>query len=252
MPIQEKPRIDVSDAAIYKRCGTNSDEMPVLVATEITYIDKDVTGDGIKEKLAKYTEKKWTCPKLYQEKELGVEIVQFGTPKDITKGVVKNSGGNSFTINDVALIGSDRYYVFAIPAQTFEDIPAPDEIRIVLIPEKTLDKIRLFQTSDDSVKLQKKLEELQKKDPETVDKDEAQKLLKQLREGDEKIRKMVAETVVAKHAGDIEKAGDLPLPKGEKEAFTGMISLLRNDRNFAATLIRIAFTNLAQEEVAAD
>ncbi len=231
--------------------------MPVLVATEITYIDKDVTGDGIKERMAKYTEKKWICPEGYKKYERGVEIIQYGEPKDPAKDVVKNSKGDSFTLGSVALIGNERYYIIAIPGQSFKDVPTPDEIRIVLIPEKTLDKIRVSLSSDEFLKLQERLvalQELYKKDPSSVDKKEAQEVSEQFKKIIIKNNDLLTTTVVAKHAGDIEKAGDLPIKQEDKDAYMGTLVALRQEENtaFLKDLILIAFKNLAKEEDVAD
>lgn len=265
MPIQEKPRIDNNsdkpridedDVAIYKKqCGKNSNGLLVRHIEDITYIDHDVTGDGIKEKLARITQHSWRCGVGYLKTPPRFDIAQYGTPKDTTKGVVKNSKGDSFTINDVALIGTERYYIIAIPGQSFEDIPTPDEIKLVLIPEKTLDNIR--QTSKDTLPLQEKLAALQEqyeKDKSAVDEKEAQEVSAQLAKHVEKNLELLATTVVAKRAGDIEKAGDLPLPKEDKAAFMGMIETLhqKESKMFLLKLINIALSNLANEEVAAD
>lgn len=246
MPVSEKPKVQVSDK-IYEQCAPNSDDMPVLVTTSITYENVDVTGDGIKDKIAKYTESRWSCPKRFEENAGRVEIVQYGRPSADSIGVVKTKGG-ALTLNDTVLIGDMRHYVFAIPYQAFDKVPTPDDIRIVLIPEKTLDKIRTIQTSERAQKLKEQLDELQKKDPKTVDKKEFEKVAGQLGEVAAEIRNLIMSTVIAKRAKDLKKIEGIPLKKEDKDAVLNILTALRTDNQTALGMIQRAFTILAKEE----
>jgi hypothetical protein len=205
----------------------------------------------------KYIEHKWICGKGHLETPPKFEIIRYGEPKNPAKGVIKNSKGASFTLGDVALIGNERYYILAVPPQSFDDIPAPDEIRLVLIPEKTLDILHFRQTSEEFQAAQKKFAELQdsyKKDKASVDEKTIQETYMQLMTHIQASNELLANTVVAKRAGDIIKAGESPLKQEDKDAFMKIIGMLHHKDNklFLFELINIALSNLAKEEVAGD